>query len=677
MELQNKAHTCPKAKLSKAGIDQPMENTAHSLPESPRQAPNPRLHQPRWILLLILIALPSMLLADRGQEIYTANSRRVVVLYVKSESGRFIASGSGFWIAGRRIVTNAHVASRGRVYVELGDVRIACTLERADQLNDLAILTIDTDVEADAVTLAVQDPKPGESIYVISNPEGLDKSISQGVVSAVRALKNRRLLQISAPISHGSSGGPVFNAAGEVVGVAVGAFEEGQNLNFAIPITALKDLLDPSARSATDPSDLLAQVKTLREQQNGTEYSADAGSAYQSLEEKADRLTRLILQNPRTNPEILLAIAEENEFLRPDLAIAAAERLLVMKPSSDAQLRLATALMMKWTWEQKKDAKLLDRAEKAASEALLLARRPTPQMYYRLGDIYEDKGNLALAEKFFRLGVGATPENNEDTWPESSIRGLIRVADARNDLGQVRVWFSKLAGTSDITFSDWRSQGSRLERYGAWAESGQAYQNAAQLGKHYEDWCSSAGSFWIAGVKDSALMTARQCLAESELKNNADKRRETTHVIIADILNERGVYSEALAHARDAAAINSKNDWAFYAMARALLGLRRFTEAVSPAEQAIRLSDGKYAMMHFALGSAHFELENYELSRQSYEKAAELDPKDSASVYNVALCYQRLKYWRDAAKWYEEYLRRKPDAPDRQDILERIRLLRQ
>jgi tetratricopeptide (TPR) repeat protein len=80
--------------------------------------------------------------------------------------------------------------------------------------------------------------------------------------------------------------------------------------------------------------------------------------------------------------------------------------------------------------------------------------------------------------------------------------------------------------------------------------------------------------------------------------------------------------------------------------------------------------------MHFRLGSAYFELQNWEFARQSFEKAAELSHTMAPAAYNAALCYVRLGYYRDAVKWYEEYLRRNPSAPDRNDVEATIRALK-
>ena len=145
---------------------------------------------------------------------------------------------------------------------------------------------------------------------------------------------------------------------------------------------------------------------------------------------------------------------------------------------------------------------------------------------------------------------------------------------------------------------------------------------------------------------------------------------------MAATLNGRGVYSEALAQAKEAVEMDGSDAWAYYQLASSQLGLHRTQEAINAAGQAIRLSDGKYSSMHFALGSAYFEAENFILAKQSFEKAAELEAKDDSAAYNVGVCYVRLGYYRDAANWYEEALRRNPARSDRADIQQRIQSLR-
>src|ERR1039457_3229309 len=127
------------------------------------------------------------------------------------------------------------------------------------------------------------------------------------------------------------------------------------------------------------------------------------------------------------------------------------------------------------------------------------------------------------------------------------------------------------------------------------------------------------------------LEDARSCIQRTSAYKDHEKRVSFAYMLIAGVLNRRGVYIEAFNNATESVALNPSSFAGYEEMAKAQIGLRRFEEAVNSAQQAIRLSDGKYGSMFFVIGSAYFELENWELARQSYEKAAESDPSDPSS----------------------------------------------
>ncbi|MBU4288556.1 MAG: S1C family serine protease, partial [Proteobacteria bacterium] len=79
----------------------------------------------------------------------------------------------------------------------------------------------------------------GERVVVIGNPKGLENTVADGLVSAIREVNGTKMLQISAPITHGSSGGAMFNSRGEVVGITSLGLGEA-NLNFAVAINYAK-----------------------------------------------------------------------------------------------------------------------------------------------------------------------------------------------------------------------------------------------------------------------------------------------------------------------------------------------------------------------------------------------------------------------------------------------------
>jgi S1-C subfamily serine protease len=155
--------------------------------------------------------------------------------------------GSGFFDTDKVVASNCHViegAAQG--YAKLVGQPRKYNLRGVvgrDAVHDLVLLAVE---DAAAPPLKLGDSTKvavGDAVFAVGNPEGLEGTFSQGIVSGVRDVAGDSLLQVTAPISPGSSGGPVLDADGRVVGVAVATFNGGQNLNFAIPVKYLEELL--------------------------------------------------------------------------------------------------------------------------------------------------------------------------------------------------------------------------------------------------------------------------------------------------------------------------------------------------------------------------------------------------------------------------------------------------
>ena len=114
---------------------------------------------------------------------------------------------------------------------------------RRDAVHDLALVRLSARLRVPPLALAETPLLPGMVVFVVGSPHGFERSISQGLFSGDREMKGRRLAQISAPISPGSSGSPVVNERGEVVGMVVSMVPEGQSLNFAIPADMVRQFL--------------------------------------------------------------------------------------------------------------------------------------------------------------------------------------------------------------------------------------------------------------------------------------------------------------------------------------------------------------------------------------------------------------------------------------------------
>lgn len=178
--------------------------------------------------------------------------------------------GTGFVVrADGWIATNLHVIVGGpHVKVTLRDLRGDRDLEVVEVLaaspeHDLALLRVQAH-GLPVVSLGDSDAmRPGDSVVAIGNPLGLEDTVSNGLVSARRTLDaGVEVLQISAPIAPGSSGGPIFNDRGEVIGVATAVLEQGQNLNFGMPARYLVPMMkDPEPVPFPEFAKLILQVR--------------------------------------------------------------------------------------------------------------------------------------------------------------------------------------------------------------------------------------------------------------------------------------------------------------------------------------------------------------------------------------------------------------------------------
>ena len=218
-------------------------------------------------LFLLMLLIPGICRAD-ADSIYKQNNRAVVVVISIDGRGRPIGQGSGFIVReDGAVVTNYHVINMAAdVKIKLGmKVLDVEGVLHADPENDLAIVKMEG---KDYPKVKIGDANKlqvGEKIYVIGSPQGLENTISEGILSGIREVdRKHKILQMTAPISPGSSGGPLFNSDGEVVGVATFLIAETQNLNFAMPINlvlaglAKKELVSPQEACQVDYNETAA-----------------------------------------------------------------------------------------------------------------------------------------------------------------------------------------------------------------------------------------------------------------------------------------------------------------------------------------------------------------------------------------------------------------------------------
>jgi len=204
---------------------------------------------------VLALATASALMAQNAKQVARKTFPSVVMLIMADRNGQPLSLGSGFFVREDVVATNFHViagASSGyaRVINQKARFEIAGTVG-SDKQADLALVKL-SGARANPLPIGGgNNVEIGGEIYAVGNPEGLEGTFSEGIVSGIREVGTNSLIQITAPISPGSSGGPVLDTQGNVVGVAAATLADGQNLNFAIPVSYVRKILLESASQVT------------------------------------------------------------------------------------------------------------------------------------------------------------------------------------------------------------------------------------------------------------------------------------------------------------------------------------------------------------------------------------------------------------------------------------------
>jgi len=194
------------------------------------------------------------------EELFRRSSPAVVRIIVRDKTFREIGLGSGFFVSSDGVlVTNYHVVAKAYFATVVLPSEATLSVEGIlafDEQSDLAVLKVKgRDLFALTLLAKGETPPVGARIYTIGNPVGFSNTLSDGLVSGLRTVSpGLSVLQMTAPVSPGSSGGPVLDTSARVVGVATLASREGiQNLNFAVPVGKVHEILAKARESKPVP----------------------------------------------------------------------------------------------------------------------------------------------------------------------------------------------------------------------------------------------------------------------------------------------------------------------------------------------------------------------------------------------------------------------------------------
>jgi CheY-like chemotaxis protein len=197
------------------------------------------------LILLILLVLPFKLAAQDIGKIVRQIGPSVVTIITYDASGSPEKQGSGVFVAKNGLIlTNAHVIDGVyslKVVSSIGEFSEA-TVVLTDRDRDLALLQVMTDSAAPVREAESVEYEVGDKVVAIGSPMGLEGTVSDGMISGLREMQNGvELIQTTAPISPGSSGGALLNSDGNLIGITTETVNGAQNINFALGLKTITD----------------------------------------------------------------------------------------------------------------------------------------------------------------------------------------------------------------------------------------------------------------------------------------------------------------------------------------------------------------------------------------------------------------------------------------------------
>ncbi len=387
--------------------------------------------------------------ATPATKVFESVSPSVVVVFAMDKAGKETSQGSGVVIASGVIVTNCHVLEDGVTYaVEHKKRRHPARLRHADWDRDVCSLSA-TGVTAPAVPLgSTRNLKVGHKVYAVGAPKGLELTLSEGILSSLRELDGGRYLQISAPISPGSSGGGLFDEEGRLIGLPTFYLSDGQQLNFAVPVEWIQTL--PQRGSKAKPSGSIS-VNWLAK-----------------------------------------AIALEKKEDWPGLLKHAHEWIRVQPGEAEAWLALGNA------YDKPNQSK-------QAIEAYQQALRINPKYakaWYNLGNVYEDTGQRRQAIDAYQQALSIHPEYAE-AWYN------LGLAFGKASQSKQAVEAFQQALRIDPEYAKaWNSIGVAYEHSGELTKAIEAYQQGLRINPEYAKAWSNLGDVYTQSDQSTKAIEA-------------------------------------------------------------------------------------------------------------------------------------------------------------------------
>ncbi|HSD99958.1 MAG TPA: tetratricopeptide repeat-containing serine protease family protein [Burkholderiales bacterium] len=326
-------------------------------------------------LLLAASVVPAGHAAKTPEQIFQQASQSVVVIHATDNEGNLVNQGGGVVTARELVTTNCHVIEgAARLEVQMRQQTYTGTVAASNEERDLCQIRV-PQLFAPRVTLNTGRVRVGQRVYAIGAPEGLELTLSEGLISSLRDFDGSQYIQTSAAISQGSSGGGLFDTEGRLIGITSFFVGEGPNLNFALPAAWIVELERGGRARAAVGEQEPAEARWLRRVSD-----ARAKKDWPAVVNLSQQWVRVAPKSARAWQELGDAYAATN---RPRRAIPAYQQAVRYNGNSfDAWHNLG------WTYLALNQ---YDRAIEAIEEALRITPGH-PRATYNLGAAYHGQG---------------------------------------------------------------------------------------------------------------------------------------------------------------------------------------------------------------------------------------------------------------------------------------------
>ena len=601
--------------------------------------PLKRIHLLAFFFILLIC---SSVFAATPDSIFSDNNRSVVLVTPRDASGSPLRQGTGFIVSKDGvIVTNYHLVSDAKgIMVTMGDTVLKVEgILSADRENDVVILKIAGENlkpvkmgEPDKVAL-------GETVYIMSSTQGFGNLLGIGIVSGMLQMNtSRKIFQIAAPLSEGSTGGPVFNKDGELIGVVTFLIQGAKNLYFAVPASLLGESVTGKKVTPLENAGIEDYRKIPEYWMNLGFYCGTAGLHQEAI----DAYTQALRIRPDLAEAFYYLGLSYSALQKYSDAIDAFKQAIRIKPHYlEALYNLGVAC---------EDVGLHQEGIETFSQVLKL-KPDCAEAYYGLGGAYTNLSRYQDAVDAFRQAVKLKPDYVEAYYNLGVACGLLgrygEAADACKQALKLKPDLAEAHNNLGVAYL-------KLNRY---EEAMDAYNQALKLRPDYQDARYNleftSAKFYSSLKRHAEAVNALQraikirpdsfeaydtlgslCTMLGRYQEAADASQEAVKIkpdsfnaqnnlaVACGMLNR---WSEAADAYREA--VRMKPDAAvnvYYGLGYACAAVGRYQEAADAYKQALK-SKPDYAEAHLGLGIAHVLMNRKDLAREEYEALKKLN----------------------------------------------------